>query len=357
MQEFTGSLVISSSQSAVKTGRLFASRSCSHRKQRSPSALRNSPSRNRESSRRAKRFRGVVVNGREPRMRKTVLLASVRVHLQGVTTEQEIDRLADIKPVGMFIKDSTLPGETRKDDVVPRHAVCIQVAKMRWLIVYYTHGFRGVDDERSILYQLRRDAPDGEVIKEGFLARVNADWRPDGVPAPPPGKTYFKQHGHAVAFGVPKGAIVDGKPAPNANVFVAQWRVLGRRLIAKEDRLERAANDPVLMAKTQDVEWVQFRLNDREVDLEILQAITQLRPKGDGKLPSASMNQSFCPPVPFNKSASEWVVCNHFDKGRLAGLKFRFDPGSKRYEWVETSPFLADPKRPLSEASIVRQAD
>jgi len=61
-----------------------------------------------------------------------------------------------IKPAGMFIKESTLPGETRQDDVVPRHAVCLQLAKTRWLIVYTTHGYRGVDDERSVLYQIRK---------------------------------------------------------------------------------------------------------------------------------------------------------------------------------------------------------
>src|SRR5436305_7937166 len=90
-----------------------------------------------------------------------------------LSSAQEVDRIVDIKPAGMFITDSTLPGETRKDDVVPRHAVCIQAAKQRWLIVYYTHGFRGVDDERSIMYQIRRDGPDGPLVKEGFLARVN----------------------------------------------------------------------------------------------------------------------------------------------------------------------------------------
>src|ERR1051325_9062888 len=78
----------------------------------------------------------------------------------------------DIKPAGMFIKESTLPGETRKDDVVPRHAVCVQLAKTRWLIVYTTHGYRGVDDERSVLYQIRKDAPGGAVLKEGFLGKA-----------------------------------------------------------------------------------------------------------------------------------------------------------------------------------------
>ncbi len=254
---------------------------------------------------------------------------------------------------GMFIRECSLPGETRKDDVFPRRATCVQLARARWLVVYGTRGYRGVDDERSVIYQVRRDAPDGPVLKEGFLARARAGWRPEGVPPPAPGKDYFKQHGHAVAFGVPKGALVDGKLAPHANLFVAQWRVLGRVLVVKEDRLEKTYSDRVLFARTQDVEWAQFRLNDREDDIEIVQPVRPLRPAA-GKLPAAWMNQSFCPPVPFNARADEWVVCNHFDRARLAVLKFRYDPASKRYAWVETGPFLAEPKRPLSEASLVR---
>src|SRR5437868_4627012 len=126
-----------------------------------------------------------------------------------------------LTPAGMLVRECDLPGERRRDEVVPRQAVCVQAARERWVVVYTTHGFRGVDDERSVIYQVRKDAPDGPVLKEGFLAQAVADWKPEGVPPAPEGKTYFKQHGHAVAFGVPKGAIVGGRPAPNANLFVA----------------------------------------------------------------------------------------------------------------------------------------
>lgn len=261
-----------------------------------------------------------------------------------------------IEPGGMLIRECDLPGERRRDDVVPRHAVCVQASQKRWVIVYTTHGYRGVDDERSVIYQVRRGSPDGPVLKEGFLARAVADWKPEGVPPAPEGKAYFKQHGHAVAFGVPKGAVVGGKPAPNANVFVAQWRVLGRVLIPKEDRLEHGRTSPELAAKTQDVEWAQFRLNDAGDDIEIVQEAEKLRQSGGWKLP-APMNQSFCPPVPFTDAADEWVGCNHFDRGRLAVLRFRFDPEARRYAWVQTSEFLDAGKRPLSEASMVRTAD
>src|SRR5207244_13056432 len=89
-----------------------------------------------------------------------------------------------IKNQGEFIRECTLPGETRRDDVVPRHANAIQLSSARWLVIYSTHGYRGVDDERSIVYQVRRDAPDGAVLKEGFVARGQANWLPAGCKPP-----------------------------------------------------------------------------------------------------------------------------------------------------------------------------
>src|SRR5205809_4515291 len=138
--------------------------------------------------------------------------------LGGRTAEIE-----SIEPLGMLVKECALPGETRADDVVPAHPNGLQVARDRWLLVYATRGFRGVDDDRSVVYQLRRGGPDGAVVKEGFLARTRIDWDPFGE-----GKSLVKQHGHPVAFGVPKGARIDGKPAPHGNVFIAKWRVVAR---------------------------------------------------------------------------------------------------------------------------------
>src|SRR5207248_2250465 len=142
-------------------------------------------------------------------------------------------------------------------------------------------------------------------------------------------------------------ALIDGKPAAHANVFVAQWRVLARVLDVKANRLEKTLYDPALHARTQAVEWVQFRLNDRGDDLEIVQPVRVLRQKGYetgdafcSAKGAAWMNATFCPPVPVNRACSEWAAANHFDKGRVAALKFRFDPGSRLYEWVETGPFF-----------------
>lgn len=275
------------------------------------------------------------------------------------------DRIESIEHRGVLIGECTLPGETRKDDVVPAQATGIPVSRDRWLILYSTRGFRGVDDDRSIVYQLRKDAPDGAVIKEGFFARAREGWDPfDGKLPPGEGRTYFKQHGHPVVFGVPKGALVNGKPAAHANVFVAKWRVVARVLDKEANALVHSTADREIHERTQGVEWLQFRLNDRADDVEIIQPAAALRQKGHEQGPSfcsadrvASMNQSFTPAVLFTSDGSEWADCNHFDGGRVAALKYTFNAKTGRYEWTATGPFLGDTKLGLFEASLAHVGD
>src|SRR5688572_19777501 len=74
-------------------------------------------------------------------------------------------RLQGIAHQGMLIRECTLKGETRADDVFPAHPSGIQVSRERWLLLYATRGFRGVDDDLSIIYQLRQGGPDGKVVR------------------------------------------------------------------------------------------------------------------------------------------------------------------------------------------------
>lgn len=262
---------------------------------------------------------------------------------------------------GRFIEECTLPGETRRDDVVPRHANAIQLSADRWLVIYSTHGYRGVDDERSIVYQVRADRPEGRVLKEGFLSRTSDDWKPPGVPAAPAGQAYVKQHGHMVAFGVPRGALIAGQPAANANCFAAMWRVLGRPLSVAENRLDKTPEDSALFEGTRGIEWCQFRLNDAGDDLELTQPVRLFRQQGfeTGDVfcerPDAGwINQSFCPPVAANDTKTEWAVADHFANRRVAAVQLRFNPASKLYEWVKTGPFIGNTKTPFWEASLLR---
>jgi putative intracellular protease/amidase len=262
---------------------------------------------------------------------------------------------------GRFIEECTLPGETRADDVVPRHANAIQLSAERWLVIYSTHGYRGVDDERSIVYQVRAERPDGRVLKEGFLSRTSDDWRPEGLAAAPAGQAYVKQHGHMVAFGVPRGALVAGQPAASANCFAAMWRVLGRPLDVAAKRLDKTPEDSALFNATRGIEWCQFRLNDASDDIELTQPVRLFRQQGFEKgdvfcehSDAGWINQSFCPPVAANDAKTEWAVADHFANRRIAAVQLRFNPASKLYEWVKTGPFIGNARTPFWEASLLR---
>ncbi len=256
----------------------------------------------------------------------------------------------------MLFREPNLEGERRTDDIFPAHANGIPLSRDRWLIVCSTRGWQGVDDERSIIYQVRKDTPDGPILREGWIARSIFDWDPLGR-----GERFHKEHGHPIAFGVPKGALIGGRPAPHANVFAIKWRVIGKQ-IQPGGRLEHPRG--VKLSRTgQGVEWLQCRLNDADDDLEILRPASPLRQtgfeNGERFCPRevAWMNQTFVPAVPFNADATEWADVNHFDGGRIAPLKYRFNPKVGLYEWVETGPLVGNASMKLSEASLARSGD
>lgn len=264
-------------------------------------------------------------------------------------------KLRGIVPDGILVGDCSLPGETRAEKVVPAHPNGLQLSRDRFLVLYATRGFRGTDDDRSICYQLRRGSFTGPVLKEGFFSRSIADWDPLGD-----GRRYFRQHGHPVAFGVPKGALIRGKTPAHAGVFVAKWRVVAKEVDPAGQVVSGSRHQRV----GQGVEWTQFRLNGDESDIEILQAPATLRQRGFESGPAICplpkytwMNQTFVNAVPFNDDASEWVDANHFAGDRLAALRYAFQAERGLYEWVQTSPWLIDPKGGLSEASVLRWKD
>jgi hypothetical protein len=124
--------------------------------------------------------------------------------------------IVEMKYKGPFISDTTIPGEQKSDWISPSHPFCMRLSEDRWFIIFATRGFTGMDDDRSVLYQIRSEAPDGPMIREGILRKGTRRWNRLGT-----GQTTSKAHGTQVAFGVPKGAVKNGKPLPNSNVFVA----------------------------------------------------------------------------------------------------------------------------------------
>ena len=253
--------------------------------------------------------------------------------------------IVPIRHEGVLIDECTLPGETLADEAFPAHPNGIQVSRNRWLLLYATRGFSGSDDDRSIVYQLRCAAPDGPVIKEGMLARSINDWDPLND-----GQACFKQHGHPVGFGLPRGSLIGGKSAPHANLFVIKWRVVA---LARDAKTGRVWYDDALGNRTQGVEWMQIRLSPTEDDIEIVVPAAPMRQKGyeTGKFfcgggPEKAggmwMNQTITQAVPWNADFSEWADCNHFSNARCAALRYVYNAELDRYEWVETGPFLFD---------------
>ena len=113
-----------------------------------------------------------------------------------------------IKHRGILVSACSIEGERREDDVFPAHPNGIRLSRTRFLLLYATRGFRGTDEDRSIIYQVRADSFEGQVLKEGILARASDHWIPFDD-----GQSYHLDNGHPVAFGVPKGALIHGKPA------------------------------------------------------------------------------------------------------------------------------------------------
>jgi hypothetical protein len=176
---------------------------------------------------------------------------------------------------------------------------------------------------------------------------------------------FVKQHGHPSAFGVPKGALIKGKPAPSANVFALLWRMVARAYDPETGLIEGASPHPDMIARTTASEWTQVRLNDAGDDIEVLQEIRQLRQKGYGDEgpefceaeDAGYMSQGYTPLVPLNGECTEWTVCNHFDRDRVAALRFRFNREVGCYEWTETGPYLFPADQKLSNAAIAPYRD
>lgn len=256
---------------------------------------------------------------------------------------------------GKLIHECSIPGESRSDDVCPAHPNGTQLSQSRYLVLYATRTYRGGDDDLSIVYQLREMAYDGPVLTEGLLAKSTNDWDPFGD-----GSRFVRQHGHPVAFGVPKGALIAGQPARTANLFVAKWRICARLVDPDTGFLLPSRSHPEVTARTQGVEWVQFCLNEQEDDIEIIRSARPLRQRGYEQGSAfcstavGTMNQSFVQAVRFNDDGTEWADVNHFDRGLLGALKYRYDPQGGVYVWVESGPLIDEQ---LFEASLAHYED
>jgi hypothetical protein len=95
---------------------------------------------------------------------------------------------------------------------------------------------------------------------------------------------------------------------------------------------------------------------DKDTPLERGLETTPQRGKAFCSLKVKWMNQSFATPVAANAACTDWLMCNHFDGGRIAALRLSFDPQKKIYQWTQCGPLSRGPLA-LSEASLVKAGD
>lgn len=257
---------------------------------------------------------------------------------------------------GPFLAGAGVVGEQKEDGVQPSHPYCWQLSRDRWIWVFQTRGFEGVNDGRSILFQIRRDRPDGPVMFEDVLQDFCDDWDPFGD-----GSHFGKIHGHPKIFGVPRGAVDRNlNPIAHDNLFVAVWSTRAGA-VTPDGKPDPGADEK--LAGTLRLEWMQFRLSDAGDDIEFLTDTTELRQSGCESGPqfceladARTMDQWVHPPEPLDDNFSRWVDTPHFNDNGIAAIEYRYDPRTELYEWVRSGPMVkAGPgKGTLVEGSLNR---
>ncbi len=265
--------------------------------------------------------------------------------------------LMHIEPRGSLVNELALPGESWRDGVFPAHPSYCLLAKNRWLLLLATRGIRCQDDDLSIAYQVRKDHPAGPVLREGFIAKQLTDRDPA---SPTYGQVTLMRH--PMALGVPRGALVRGKPAANANVFLLMWST------QQAGQLDASTGTYRHSAAASDNHRIWQRhaaLNDAGDDLVFLDEPRILCQQGyGGKGPAFcameqahTVIQSLVPPVPLDDACQSWAAMQHFNTG-IAALRWDFDPAQRRYVWTQTGPAIAPVAGfDLTEGQLARGRD
>ncbi len=281
-----------------------------------------------------------------------------------------------VTPPTAVVTDAQLPGHSKRDGVIPAHpgGGALQLSANRWIVFFAGLDPRGWDANHSILYQLRADRPTGRVIARGIIDPSVENWDPLSC-----GDRLFKSCGMPIAFGVPKGATQNGLPLPHANVFAVKWYRVAQALrdgaiLQPNDEShttwpmnQRWPEGYAIQNQTFRLEWMQFRLNDREDDIEPLAGPTLLCEAGFcgsehycSLGPGYKINHAMKPPVPTDPSARQWIDVNTFTpysgnttgQMGLAAVRYAFNPKTGLYEWSQTGALRLLPDRSCGECSV-----
>ena len=217
---------------------------------------------------------------------------------------------------GKLLHECHVPGESRVNERYPGHINGMQIGENRFMLLYSTRGWRGSDDNMSVIFQIRDGGYDGELVREGRLALTIDDWQPleDG-------RRYVRSHIHPLCLGVPKGAVIDGVVPPHAGLFAFMWHRYARYVdpetgLMGVGKAHYAPNEPFDASTV--TEWTQLRLNDAQDDFVEVQPLRQ-RGFGAGyafcELEVRQVFPTFTMPVPYDTAGSEWLAPQSFYRG------------------------------------------
>jgi hypothetical protein len=121
--------------------------------------------------------------------------------------------IESIHYLGPLITDTSIPGEGKGDEIVPGQGNAIPLSKNRWGVFFATLDPGGWDAVRSVIYQIRADAPNGPLVKEGLIEPYRSGWDPlnEGI-------SLRKSHGSTLAFEVPSPQNSQKKIVRSCNV-------------------------------------------------------------------------------------------------------------------------------------------
>jgi len=159
---------------------------------------------------------------------------------------------------------------------------------------------------------------------------------------------------------------------PNENLFVLKWSrraLLERdgRLLSPDLHTKLWPEGDAYIRRLYRIEWMQFRLNDSNDDIEILQPFEVLKQSGYESEdlfcslgPGHYHLHAMTPPVPEDDSCTTWLACDTFDSapwepyahGRIAPVAFEWNAQTRLYEWTRTGAITGIEGKVIGETSI-----
>jgi len=278
----------------------------------------------------------------------------------------------EFKYRGDFVTDCTVPGEGKASGYLPAQPLsgAVRASANHWLFTYATLETSGWDLPRAIIVQIRRDRPDGPVVREVILAD-----RDEAVDPLARGEKLLKAVGSAKVFGVPSGAKIAGRVPRHAGLFVARW--YRKVFYPAEDGpinpatgRDRWPEGQVIANTIPPSEWVHFRFDPQRETIDMLGSVSPFVPtayEADPLHPEATgLLGGMLTALPTDEAATQWHDIGTIRRKQrgsadatlhLIAQRFTYDAERDRYRFETVGEPFGPIERHLSEASLARAAD